>query len=254
MVRRPPIKPHPMSPTRFVPDYIEKPNYAYTGRVNTPVFSDILLHSEASIARMRTAAVLARTMLDYACSCVDVGVSTDDIDARVHEAIVARNAYPSPLNYAGFPKSLCTSVNEVICHGIPDARKLEFGDAISLDVSCYVNGVHGDNCATVIVGDYQESVGSAGVDWRGVPMKCDFESREDEEKVLAARRLVQATREALYAGIHACRPGGCLSNVGAAIHDVADAYGYDTVQKYRGHGISHEFHCPPFVKVRTCYG
>ena len=145
--------------------------------------------------------------------------------------------------------TLCTSVNEVVCHGIPDTRPLEFGDVISLDVSCYLNGVHGDNCATVIAGDYQDTEGSAGRDWRGVPYKMDIDDPLEEMRIQASRRLVQGARDALYHAIDACRPGGCLSQVGAAVHEVADAYGYDTVQKYRGHGISHEFHCPPFVKV-----
>jgi methionyl aminopeptidase len=99
----------------------------------------------------------------------------------------------------------------------------------------------------VIVGDVQET-DTGGVDWRGVPYKTTFENSEDEAHFVAGRRLVQATRESLYAAIETCRPGGCLSDVGAAVHDVADAYGYNTVEKYRGHGISTDFHCAPFVK------
>jgi methionyl aminopeptidase len=152
------------------------------------------------------------------------------------------------LNYANFPKSLCSSINEVICHGIPDGRPLEFGDVVSFDVSCYLDGVHGDNCATIIVGDKQDKDQGGGVDWRGVPYLMEFENKEQEAKIVAARRLVQAARESLYAAINRCRPGGCLTEVGGAIHDVADAYGYSTVEKYRGHGISNEFHCAPFVK------
>jgi methionyl aminopeptidase len=152
------------------------------------------------------------------------------------------------LNYANFPKSLCSSINEVICHGIPDGRPLEFGDVVSFDVSCYLDGVHGDNCATMIVGDKQDADQGGGVDWRGVPYLMEFENKEQEAKFVAARRLVQAARESLYAAIDRCRPGGCMTEVGGAIHDVADAYGYHTVEKYRGHGISNEFHCAPFVK------
>ena len=120
---------------------------------------------------------------------------------------------------------------------------------MSFDVSCFLDGVHGDNCATVIVGDSQQEVGSAGTDWRGVLHRMDFDSQEEEIRFAAARRLAHATRESLHAAIDVCRPGGCLTHVGHAVHDVADAYGYDTVQKYRGHGISHEFHCMPYVKV-----
>jgi methionyl aminopeptidase len=201
---------------------------------------------------MRAAARLARLALEKVSSCVKVGVTTDALDEVCHEFIVQQNAYPSPLNYAGFPKSLCTSINEVICHGIPDLRPLQFGDVISLDVSCFLQGVHGDNCATVICGDESSRNNEclADKDWRGVPMKQEFESPQEELRIKAARRLVQATEESLSAGIDACKPGGCLSHVGAAIHHVADAHGYESVQKYRGHGISTDFHCPPFVKVR----
>jgi methionyl aminopeptidase len=100
----------------------------------------------------------------------------------------------------------------------------------------------------VIVGDQQEKDTGGGVDWRGVPYKMDFDSNEEKQQVEAARRLVHATRESLYAAIDKCRPGGCLSEIGGAIHDVADEYGYSTIEKYRGHGISDEFHCAPFVK------
>ena len=207
-----------------------------------------------SISKMRTAARLARRVLDEACALAAPGVTTDDIDAAVHKAIVGAAAYPSPLNYCRFPKSVCASVNEVICHGIPNVRPLEMGDVVSFDVSCYVNGVHGDNCATVIVGDVNDDDDTADVDendkdWRGVPYKQSFDDPEEEARFVANRRLIKATREALYAGIDTCRPGSCLTKVGGAIHAVADQYGYDTVKKYRGHGIGHIFHCAPFVKV-----
>jgi methionyl aminopeptidase len=233
-----------------------KPSYATTGLVPLPMYTHVLIHDTDSIIRMRAAARLARRALDEVCSCVHVGITTDELDEACHEFIVNQHAYPSPLNYAGFPKSLCTSINEVICHGIPDLRPLQFGDVISLDVSCFLEGVHGDNCATVICGDESTTTTESGClaekDWRGVVMKQEFDSPMEELRIKAARRLVQATQESLSAGIDACKPGGCLSHVGAAIHDVADAYGYESVQKYRGHGISTDFHCPPFVKVRTC--
>jgi len=181
----------------------------------------------------------------------------------------------------GFPKSICSSVNEVVCHGIPDGRELRTGDVVSFDVSCYVGGVHGDNCATVVVGDYDErwlseeekSGSGSGIlalqfpewneddyydlsgeynflkrDWRNVPYRTEFSSEEERMRFVTARRLVQAALESRDEGVKACRPGGCLSDIGAAIHAVADAYGYDTVRHYRGHGISTDFHCAPFVK------
>jgi len=208
----------------------------------------ILIHDAKSAEKMRQAARLARKILDHACSMAKPGVTTDEIDEEVHEAIIAHNAYPSPLNYADFPKSVCSSINEVICHGIPDSRPLEEGDIVAFDVSCFLNGVHGDNCATVIVGDEQAIDEGGGSDWRGVPYKMNHEGDAVEAYFQAARRLVHATRESLYAGVSACHPGADLSDIGAAIHSVCDAYGYDSVQKYRGHGIAHEFHMAPFVK------
>jgi methionyl aminopeptidase len=168
------------------------------------------------------------------------GMTTDVIDEAVHKSLIAAGAYPSPLNYVGFPKSVCTSINEVICHGIPDTRPLQFGDIVSFDVSCFIGGVHGDNCATVIVGDEQEQ-DVVGTDWRGVPYlepnSYKFESPEQEAMIRSSRRLVHATRESMYAAIDRIGPGRCLTDVGAAIQDVADSYGYSTVEKYRGHGI-----------------
>ena len=160
----------------------------------------------------------------------------------------------------GFPKSVCSSINEVVCHGIPDERPLELGDVVSFDVSCYVGGVHGDNCATVIVGDLEEgyndeshngdddgnNVGDR--DWFIPPHKTQFSSDEEQERIITARRLVQAALEARDEGVAACKPGSCLTDIGAAIHAVSDAYGYDTVRHYRGHGIFEEFHRAPFVK------
>lgn len=241
------MKPFPLSDTKPVPFHIERPPYAASGMV--PYSSDtILLHDAVSASRQRAAAQLARRMLDLACSVAKSNVTTDEIDTVVHEAIIANDAYPSPLNYAGFRKSLCSSINEVVCHGVPDTRPLQFGDIVSFDVSCFLGGVHGDNCATVIVGDEQETDEGAGVDWRGVPYRTTFDNLQDEAYFLRARTLVKAARESLYAGIEVCKDGGCLSHVGAAIQDVADSYGFSSVEKYRGHGISHEFHCPPFVK------
>ena len=249
--QREPVVPHSLSNTKPVPSHIVRPPYGVTGII-PPNFhpEHIKLHDEASIGKMRHAARLARHVLDFACSLAKPGVTTDAIDTAVHEAIIREGAYPSPLNYAGFPKSLCSSINEVICHGIPDSRPLQHGDIVSFDVSCFVNGVHGDNCATVVVGDEQD-IDEIGIDWQGVPYKAKYDSEEEEAMLRAARRLVHATRESLYAAIDRCRPGGCLTEVGAAIQDVADDYGYSTVEKYRGHGIGEEFHCAPFVKVRV---
>lgn len=235
------VKAYPRGPIPFpkpVPTHIRKPPYADSGVL--PIVPEEVLYihkDEFSIERMRKAAQLARQALDFACSLAQQPqiTTTDEIDTQVHEFIIQHNAYPSPLNYAGFPKSMCSSVNEVICHGIPDTRPLQYGDIVSFDVSCFLNGVHGDNCATVIVGDTLNNNNNNNND-------------NANDNLQQARRLVQAAKESLYAGIEACRPGGCLTDIGSAIHQVADDYGYNSVRKYRGHGISHVFHCPPFVK------
>jgi methionyl aminopeptidase len=214
-----PVKPGKLSPTLTVPANIPRPPYALDGVVPpSPYF--ITVHDEDMIARMRVACKLARQVLDLACASAKVGMTTDEIDKIVHSAICAQEAYPSPLNYGGFPKSVCSSVNEVICHGIPDDREMQDGDIVSFDVSCFTGGVHGDNCGTVALGE----VDSAG------------------------RRLIQAAQEALDAGVAACGPGRDLKNVGAAIHKVCDDYGYDTVRKYCGHGVCDHFHAPPYVQ------
>jgi len=227
------------------------PPYAETGIPPNHDDTVLIFSEDEYLANMRHAAKLARRVLDHACSVAKPGITTDQVDTAVHEALLEAGAYPSPLNYVGFPKSLCSSINEVICHGIPDTRPLEFGDIVSFDVSCFVNGVHGDNCATILVGDEQET-DEIGTDWRGVPYLGSqfFEGRPegDEAMIRSARRLVHATRESLYEAIGRIGPGSCLTDVGAAVQDVADSYGYSTIEKYRGHGISSDFHRPPFVK------
>ena len=269
---REPIRRYPKRGTKAVPSHIPRPPYANTGHVPPPNMELVYRHGKESVDRMREAARLARRTLDLACIVAEPGMTTDEVDTIVHNALIEAGAYPSPLNYVGFPKSLCTSVNEVVCHGIPDTRPLQFGDLVSFDVSCFLNGVHGDNCATIVVGDVEEGVDLATSwvvndhphltkdepksdddddslrDWRGIPYRTTNIRSEDEAHFQTARRLNRAAREALYAGLEVCRPGACLSEIGNAIHNVADRYGYSSVEKYRGHGIAHIFHCAPFVK------
>lgn len=218
---------------KLVPPHIARPPYARTGRVPEPPHF-ITYHEKEEIDAIRKSAQLARNVLDLACSSAKAGMTTNDVDDIVHDAIIKAGAYPSPLNYAGFPKSVCSSINEVICHGIPDDRRMKRGDLASFDVSCYLNGFHGDNCGSIIVGDDDPNL--------------SFSSREEELLFITGRRLIQATREALDAAISTCRDGSCLTEVGDAISSVADAYGYASVEKYRGHGVGRDFHCPPFVK------
>lgn len=229
-----PVVPHEISAPRSVPYHIPAPPYAETGQVPIIFYDSVKIHSPTSISKMREAGRLARRTLDYACALAKPGVTTDAIDVLVHDSIVSQNAYPSPLNYAGFPKSLCSSVNEVICHGIPDMRPLEYGDLVSFDVSVFFNGVHGDNCATVIVGDNSKNK--------------EEEIEKNDYSMKTERRLLKAAQESLTAAIKTCRPGSCLTEVGEAIESIAEKYNYSTIRKYRGHGISDVFHSAPYVK------
>ena len=221
-----PMRPHPSSKQKRVSKDlgIQFPPYADTGYVAPFSSPNPILHKEIMRDKLRTAGRLAREILDQTCALAVEGITTDEINDIMHVEILKKGAYPSPLNYSGFPKSICTSVNEVICHGIPDSRPLMKGDVVSFDVSCYYNGVHGDNCGTVIVG------------------------YDDSEEMSRQKRLVDCAKESLNQGIKACAPEANLRDVGIAIHNVCDWYGYDTVKEYRGHGIGSQFHIPPFVK------
>jgi methionyl aminopeptidase len=206
-----------VGPERAVPPEILRPDYVETG---TPVRStESAVKSPEVIARIRAAGKIARDVLAETGAAVAVGVTTDELDRVAHEAHVARGVYPSPLRYRGFPKSVCTSVNEVICHGIPDDRALVDGDIVNLDITVYVDGVHGDTNATFCVG------------------------RVDPE----SRRLVKVTEECLELGIEAVRPGAVLSDIGRAIETHAHDAGFFVVRAFVGHGIGEVFHGPPQV-------
>ena len=213
-----PIRIHPMSPPRSVPPHIVRPPYVIADRVaERPKHPQV--HDVAGQARMRKAGRLAREVLDTVLGAVEAGITTDDLDAIAHDKAVELGAYPSPLYYRQFPKSICTSVNEVVCHGIPDRRAIQDGDIINCDVTIYIDGVHGDCSETVLVGD------------------VDAESR----------RLVSATYEAMMAGIRAVRPGRPVREIGRAIADVARRYKLGVVRQFAGHGIGDRFHMPPQI-------
>ena len=212
-----PVRRGRLSPTRTVPDSIERPDYAETGEPTEGI--EPLVRPADVIERMRRACRAAAEVLEVVGAAVRPGMTTDALDALAHEECIARGGYPSPLNYHGFPKSLCTSVNEVICHGIPDDRALVDGDIVNLDVTIYLDGVHGDTNATFLVGE------------------VDPESR----------RLVTVTEECLLEGIAAVKPGRPISDIGAAIEAHAHAAGYGVVRAFVGHGVAREFHGVPHV-------
>jgi methionyl aminopeptidase len=163
---------------------------------------------------MRRACRAAAQVLAHTAARVAPGVTTDALDAAAHEETLRLGGYPSPLNYRGFPKSICTSVNEVICHGIPDSRPLEGGDIVNLDITVFLEGMHGDCSATCLVGEV------------------------DAE----ARRLVRVAEECLGLGIAAVKPGLPVRVIGQAIEPHALRHGYGVVRAYSGHGIGESFH------------
>jgi methionyl aminopeptidase len=200
-----------------VPPHIAPTDYYRTG---DPVRRDEpMVKSSDVLARMRVAGRVAAEVLDLTGAAVRPRVTTDELDRVAHQAYVERGAYPSTLNYHGYPKSICTSVNEVICHGIPDDRPLEEGDIVNIDVTAYIGGVHGDCSATFCVGE------------------VDGDSRA----------LVEATRECRDLGIAAVRPGRPISVIGQAIETHAHAHGYGVVRVFVGHGIGEQFHISPSV-------
>ena len=206
------VLPGKISPMRTVPPHINRPSYADTG---TPAdWDEPRIKSPEVIERMRRAGAVAAEILRLAGEFVRPGITTDEIDAYVHELHLERDAYPSPLNYNGFPKSVCTSANEVICHGIPDSRVLLDGDILNLDVTAYVGGVHGDTNATFLVGDVDP----------------------------VSRELVKVTEECMWLGIEAVKPGRPISDIGRAIEDHAKAHRYGTIRAFIGHGIGEQFH------------
>jgi methionyl aminopeptidase len=206
-----------VAPELLVPEEIERPDYYESHR---PVRQhEEMVKSADVIDRMRKACHVAREILDEVGAAVAPGMTTDEIDRISHAAHIARGVYPSPLRYNHFPKSLCTSVNEVICHGIPDDRALVEGDIVNLDVTVYVDGVHGDTNATFPVG------------------------RIDPQSA----KLVRVTAECLDHAIAAVKPGAPLSDIGRAIERHAHANGFFVVRAFVGHGIGEVFHGPPQV-------
>ncbi|KZT06471.1 methionine aminopeptidase [Laetiporus sulphureus 93-53] len=206
-------------PPRSVPPHIRRPDYALAGGVeDVHTEKRIALDGEEERVLHRTAKFAAE-VLSFAGSLVKEGVTTDEIDAAVHEYIIAHDAYPSPLLYKGYPKSCCTSVNNVIAHGIPDERPLENGDIVNVDITVFKDGFHGDTSRTFLVGD---------VDEKG----CE---------------LVQVTEAALQAGIAACAPGRPFKDIGRAISEVIRHKDYCVSTQFTGHGIGDVFHRPPWI-------
>ncbi len=209
---RAPIAPGRVSRRRAVPTSIPRPEYV--GKDGPAMWTGPDAFDDATVARIRVASRIAAQALAEVGAHVRPGVTTDELDAVGHEFLVEHGAYPSTLGYRGFPKSLCTSLNEVICHGIPDSTVVQDGDIVNIDVTAYIDGVHGDTNATFLAGDV------------------------DEE----SRLLVERTQEALHRGIRAVAPGRELNVIGRVIEKYASRFGYGVVRDYTGHGVGPAFH------------
>jgi methionyl aminopeptidase len=197
---------------RKVPNTIARPSWADSGVPDR--WDEPKVKSPEIIERMRTAGRTAADILRLTGEYMQVGMTTDEVDEFCHRLCIERGAYPSPLNYHGFPKSLCTSANEVICHGIPDSRVIEDGDIMNLDVTTFLGGVHGDTNATFLMGDVSDD----------------------------HRRLVRVTEECTWKGIEAVKPGRPISDIGRAIEDHAKEHRLGVVRAFIGHGIGEQFH------------
>ena len=215
---RAPITKGVVSPMRSVPASIARPEYVGKRRAAQWRGGDV--HDPEVIARIRVAGRVAAQALAEVCRAVVPGVTTDELDRVGHEFLCDNGAHPSTLGYPGaagrppFPKALCASLNEIICHGIPDSTVVQEGDVVKIDITAFKDGVHGDNCATVIAGE-------------GSPQ---------------ARKLVQVTREAMQRGIDAVKPGREVNVVGRVIERYAARHGFESVRSYTGHGVGPAFH------------
>ncbi len=179
----------------------------------------IKIHDHQDFESMRRAGRLAAEVLDYITPFVVAGVTTDDLDQRCHDFITQRGAIPAPLNYRGFPKSICTSINHVVCHGIPGPKRLADGDAINIDVTVILDGWHGDTSRMFNIGP---------------PKRL-------------AERLVENTYEAMWRGIEAVRPGATVGDIGHAIQTHVEAARFSVVRDFCGHGLGRVFHDAPSI-------
>ena len=208
----PSVLPGLIGPRRPVPREIPRPPYALTGDPGRTRPNPV--RTPEVIERMRVAGRAAADILVHAGNHLEPGLTTDKLDAIVHDKTIAFGGYPSPLNYRGFPKSVCTSVNEIICHGIPDSRPLAHGDIVNVDVTIFLDGVHGDTSATFAIGDIDEY----------------------------SKVLVRETRNALYRAIEVVKPGVPIYEIGRAIENHAHKHNLGVVREFIGHGIGEEFH------------
>lgn len=211
---RAPLTPGTPTPIRTVPAHIDRPEYVNSGRPPQEAMGEPFVQDAETIEKMRLASKIAANALALAGEAVAPGVTTDELDRIVHEYFVDHGAYPSTLGYRDFPKSCCVSLNEIICHGIPDTTVIEDGDIVNIDVTAYIDGVHGDCNATFLAGNVAEE----------------------------HRLLVERTKKAMERGIKAVKPGREVNVIGRVIESYAHRFGYGVVRDFTGHGIGPTFH------------
>lgn len=204
--------PGKLSPIRPVPASILRPEYV--GKPGPSQNQGGDKYDSVTISKIRRASKVAAQALEVVLSAAKPGLTTDQLDEIGHDFLISQGAYPSTLGYRGFPKSLCSSLNEVICHGIPDDTVLHEGDILNIDISAFIDGVHGDTNGSVVIGSGSES----------------------------ATQLVERTKEAMHRGIRAALPGREVSIIGRAIESYAKRFGYGVVRDFTGHGVGTSFH------------
>ena len=201
-----------VSPMRSVPNSIVRPEYV--GKVAPAKYTGSDVKTREQVAKIRRSGKIAAQAIELVGEHAKPGVTTDELDRIAHEFLISQGAYPSTLGYRGYPKSICSSINEVICHGIPDDTVLEDGDIVNIDITAYLDGYHGDSNKTFLVGNVSQEV----------------------------RDLVERTHEAMMRGINAALPGRNLSIIGRAIESYAKRFNYGVVRDFTGHGIGEAFH------------
>jgi len=201
-----------VSPQRQVPSSIARPEYV--GNKAPAKFAGSDIKTPEQIEKIRAAGKIAAQAIALVGQSCRPGISTDELDEIAHDFVISQGAYPSTLGYRGYPKSICSSINEIICHGIPDNTVLQDGDIINIDITAYLDGYHGDSNQTFLVGEVREEV----------------------------TLLVERTREALMRGIAVVAPGRALNLIGRTIESYAKRFGYGVVRDFTGHGIGEAFH------------
>jgi methionyl aminopeptidase len=206
------LVPGTVTTSRPVPSRIRRPEYV--GKVAPSRFTGSDVYPAEKIELIRESGRIAAQAIEAVGQAIRPGVTTEELDRIGYDFLIANDAYPSTLGYRGYPKSICSSINEVICHGIPDDTVLENGDIVNIDITAYKNGVHGDSNVTFIVGEAREEV----------------------------ELLVERTRESLARGIKAVAPGRQVNVIGRAIESYAKRFGYGVVRDFTGHGVGEAFH------------